>query len=717
MAGAAAVVTGAMVGPELALAAIAPAEGGEGAPAAAEAAEETATDAPFLTGRAISLSDVRYSITATDFPVEFDAAANKLYLSGSAGQIYSVTPFTVTPPALVAKPSGMGRIIRLLFTSDDEVLAVDSERIRRSSGWASNPSTASWTTVLTVNSGGGVSFQKFGIDGDGTKFIATQYGAPGPDSPEWQRSRFVHISTDRGSTWRVVWDTEARFPGGSASSHLHAACYDPWEDRFWFTEGHGVPVGAYWSSNDGGSWTKLGGTNQPNPMPTVMVATDDGIVCGTDHEPNGVFGIPRCTNPTDMRLVQLFRWEPGAEGLVGFAQRGWRDPRTGLVWIGFNSVVAGVAPIIAAGTATGAGEIWRDPTGALNDRVWEVFPVNDGRVVGHYLKDGTNRLLTGYQHGAGLDRAVDPGRTGRGIADKGSSIAVGFDSFVSGLRSLAIGRGARNTATQESVAIGASSNVSGTDVVAVGFGAVASGYQSIAIGKAVNSAGTQSVVMGTNATATAEANMVGIGHAVKVAALAATAVGANAAATATDTIAIGAGASAGGGQSTVVGRSAATTGAQNTLVGHSAGAGATNGGVVVGRNATAGGSNSVVVGAGATGALGPGVFVGWGATGTGGDQQTLLGTGAASNRQGATALGHGATANHFRAVALGQGCATSADTQVSIGDRHVELAETRVLAAPAADRARLWVEDNGSGKTRLMVRFSSGAAVQLAVEP
>jgi hypothetical protein len=47
----------------------------------------------------------------------------------------------------------------------------------------------------------------------------------------------------------------------------------------------------------------------------------------------------------------------------------------------------------------------------------------------------------------------------------------------------------------------------------------------------------------------------------------------------------------------------------------------------------------------------------------------------------------------------------------------LELREQTAPAAPAADRARIWIEDNGSGKTRLMIRFATGAAQQIAIEP
>lgn len=46
-----------------------------------------------------------------------------------------------------------------------------------------------------------------------------------------------------------------------------------------------------------------------------------------------------------------------------------------------------------------------------------------------------------------------------------------------------------------------------------------------------------------------------------------------------------------------------------------------------------------------------------------------------------------------------------------------ELLEMTAPGTPAANRARLWIEDNGSGKTRLMIQFGSGAAQQIAIEP
>lgn len=45
------------------------------------------------------------------------------------------------------------------------------------------------------------------------------------------------------------------------------------------------------------------------------------------------------------------------------------------------------------------------------------------------------------------------------------------------------------------------------------------------------------------------------------------------------------------------------------------------------------------------------------------------------------------------------------------------MTKTTAPSAPAPDGAYLYLDDNGSGKTRLMVRFGSGSAIQLAIQP
>jgi len=47
----------------------------------------------------------------------------------------------------------------------------------------------------------------------------------------------------------------------------------------------------------------------------------------------------------------------------------------------------------------------------------------------------------------------------------------------------------------------------------------------------------------------------------------------------------------------------------------------------------------------------------------------------------------------------------------------LQLSERTAPSAPATNSVRIYAEDNGAGKTRLMALFATGSAVQIAVEP
>lgn len=53
----------------------------------------------------------------------------------------------------------------------------------------------------------------------------------------------------------------------------------------------------------------------------------------------------------------------------------------------------------------------------------------------------------------------------------------------------------------------------------------------------------------------------------------------------------------------------------------------------------------------------------------------------------------------------------------SSGGGALQFTEMSAPSAPSANNAVIYAEDNGSGKTRLMVRFASGASQQISIEP
>jgi hypothetical protein len=63
---------------------------------------------------------------------------------------------------------------------------------------------------------------------------------------------------------------------------------------------------------------------------------------------------------------------------------------------------------------------------------------------------------------------------------------------------------------------------------------------------------------------------------------------------------------------------------------------------------------------------------------------------------------------------IGSGYSTPASLMTYNGYKGSEMTAP---SAPAANGYHIYAEDNGSGKTRLMVRFATGAAQQIAIEP
>lgn len=58
------------------------------------------------------------------------------------------------------------------------------------------------------------------------------------------------------------------------------------------------------------------------------------------------------------------------------------------------------------------------------------------------------------------------------------------------------------------------------------------------------------------------------------------------------------------------------------------------------------------------------------------------------------------------------------DDNLILGDRYVSLVELSAdPAAPSSNGGRLYLKDNGSGKTLLCIRFASGAVQTVATQP
>lgn len=346
---------------------------------------------------------------------------------------------------------------------------------------------------------------------------------------------------------------------------------------------------------------------------------------------------------------------------------------------------------------------------------------------------GNNNTALGSNTQATLTTAannVAVGAAAQLALDSGTAnVAVGMQSqtaVTSGVSNTAVGHQSQDAVTTggQNTAIGAGAQ-----------GALIDGSSNVAVGSGAQAAitdGSNSTAVGTNAQAvmTSGANNTAVGVNAQ-----------NAVTSAGQNTAVGANAqlllATGSGANTAVGyaaQDALTTGHSNTAVGSDAlgaistGTTSTAVGTSTLRSSTA--NNNTAIGANAG-------YTPNGAANstTTGARQTLVGveTGLSSSSQinditavgyraictgtGAMALGSGAQAVHAGAVAIGMSAVTTAVDQVEIGARHFELVEVTEPAAGATNAARLYVKDNGSGKTQLCVRFATGAVAVLATEP
>lgn len=471
-----------------------------------------------------------------------------------------------------ATPADVGTIIRLIPTSDGEVLLASSAKVYKSSNWAT-PGSVTWTQVLAINAP--TSILRWGFDGDATKFIATSYAA----GDNFAASRYVYISTDAGDTFTLVYDSVAVHGAALADlSHVHGVTYDPWGDRFYLSEGHGTIGGIYCSDDDGATWSRAVGM-AANPSPTTLTPTPDGLVCGSDNSENGLYGVVRRDDHTTEELVQTWAWRTGVDGLIGYGMRGVYDPTTGLVYVTFISNFSSVRPIIAAGTPTSGGLVytWDDPNSWQLENI--VMPT-PGKIMAIAQKlDSSFHDFTATTARPGALRDLDRGNTKGGVVAQGTSVAVG-PGATSGTApgAVVVGVGATGVGASPLVSIGLNAHGDANSVVIGPNADGVGGGRSVAIGIAASSKVSFGVAIGNNAINSSAYS---------------TAVGADSQ-SGSGGLAIGSSANANTGSSgTAVGHGT-SAGASGVAVGHAAAAVAA--GTAVGKSASVTQANSVAIG-------------------------------------------------------------------------------------------------------------------------
>ena len=98
--------------------------------------------------------------------------------------------------------------------------------------------------------------------------------------------------------------------------------------------------------------------------------------------------------------------------------------------------------------------------------------------------------------------------------------------------------------------------------------------------------------------------------------------------------------------------------------------------------------------------------------GTGTPRNVLI-----KSNSGVLTLNDGNSAMVLTSGDLQVGARTLSGVTSIVQSTYHQMTEMTAPAAPAANNVRIYAEDNGSGKTRLMALFPTGVAQQIAIEP
>lgn len=672
------------------------------------------------------------TVSAEDYAV-VDYVNDKLW-ANKGGNLYNSTNMGVTYNLVISGKTCNG----MMATNDGEMLFMYADHLEKSTGWSVNPQTATWREVVRLTPQTNAAyFLRFGLDGDGTKFIVTHYGTMPLTSKVW-------VSTDNGSTFAVKLDPQALYP--AETSHMHGVCYDKWADRFYLSYAHGDKAGVYYSDNDGTNWVKVKEYSYTQDGVTAtfttMTATDFGIVCGTDYTPNGVYIIRRSKNPDDIKFEFAGLWDlplaseaAGSGGLLGFADRGFRDPDTGIVYIGFKSDLQSVEAVIMACGSGGASVVLS--SGLVAGSSYRYFNViaAKGKLKAVLLGGTTNKTVTAdlskhtmsnYTNQGNIltktfagRTSVAVGRAAEATADnsiaigvgakanqpdatgKSAQVIIGYKAKSTGQKSVAIGANTRSSGSSivigDNVKIGADDFTSITKAISIGVGSHVSDNGNVAIGGDARCASNSTTAIGFNCTALFSGGTA-IGAYSTLSANNTTSVGAGATSNAFGSSALGYDSVADGSYDTSVGAGAKSTGGgYTTLVG--AAATCLSNGTAVGASAniSATGRGSSVFGKSAKATLANGVALGADAQ-TNGADCVSIGAAATTSASYAIAIGTESKATHQDSIVLGRMTSSTRIGGMTVGNRDIESTKAGgkiYLKSPNGTSYAIGVGDDG----------------------
>jgi len=604
-----------------------------------------------------------------------------LYARGAGDRIYESTDLGQSWQAVhTFTAGGLGSNNSAIYsTNDGEVLLSNSTTLFKSSGWSTDPSTATFTQVLQVTDPAADMFHRgWGFSVVDNYIMVTEYGQPKPTA---FRS---YLSTDNGNTFAEVFDLRDH-AAGTSNAHNHGCCIDPWHGyRLWQLTADTGNIGTHYSDDLGSTWSEMPAANQhigSKISATSMIATERGIVLGSDDRPNGVWLIPRddnyATSPTMKPIYEL------RTGEVGLTHIGSKHVLVdGIVYTGFAKSLD--YPAVVTATDVESGETWmvwdNAPTGSFRlpegggfTGLHNIFYAQDTLVI--QLVDSYDLVMCPVYEASTTRtntlEVVDTGHVLGGLSHPDQeAVSVGMLAYAGGLTSTAVGTRTEASGNR-SIAVGAETTAADTDAIAIGYSTSAL-LRGLAIGTFASSSGIDSVAIARNASTSEVAGS-------------AVAVGNGASATTASSVVIGPGATSSGGTESIAIGSSANGGNRGIAIGVGADANGRIRGIALGYQAEAAQNYAIAIGA---------------------DAQATA--------NGGTAIGWNAEAAHSESVAIGVNAVTTSANQVKFRDgNHVELGNGSTPGTPSASNARIGVRNN-NGVQELVVRFGNGQTKVIA---
>lgn len=505
-------------------------------------------------------------------------------LASLGGYIYARTGSTLqrsaseTGPWVTVKAfGGSERVTAIEPTGDGEVVVAQrADGVWRSTGWATNPLTATWTKVLTTNA----PVEQFSITtepGSGRVGVTTYISGA-----DMSLSRYMWLSTNHGQAFTVVYDKTVAHPEvAAATSHMHHVSFDPyWDGALGYRPNGDATTPRVWavwhktsddptvesdpknfvmySDNNGGTWTEYTTLDHHG---VVAIATLAGMVMDTDFNPTALYLVKRGATVADMPRSLLYRRRPttatantawgwgmkairGSDGMVHVAMRSSQPNLPGGV-ITTDGVRATETLTVNATTATDAVDVVG-------------FTLHHGRLLLSAIPTTTTdagkvTVVRADVPARGATTPEDNGISGGRAGD--ASVAIGMSSALA-FRSVAAGHGAVAD-FRDSVAIGQAASVADHSAVAIGQGTKAGQFSTV-VGQGTASASPNVTAMGSGITVSSNGTALGRST---LAGSYALALGISAAAAGTSAVAAGRSASAGAVDGVALGRNAVVSSA------------------------------------------------------------------------------------------------------------------------------------------------------------